>query len=362
LFYATTNAGERTPPSAQARGSCPTCGGPVLAKCGQVNAWHWAHTADADCDPWAERLTDWHRAYQCVVPPQQCEVVIGQHRADIVAASRHVVELQHSTISVDDIRARENHYGARMVWLFDARTAYESGRLSIRRGKKSDDYVGFRWKQPRRSLLACRRLRLLDLGEGLVLKIGKISDMPPYGGWGEMFETVSIWRWLRDGVRPRRLRWTGHQHDDLVERIARTAEYLFGQTAGFLTERETERVMKAALFPGTSPDDDLRAAISACGSRLPKGLHAYELRGVWIDEEPPHFSVKCGCGSRHFYQLGPSHDLRDWNQWVDGQAWPLKIRVECERRSDGQRIPVRVPEPRAIFSPPGPGPSVSYRW
>lgn len=78
----------------------------MLAKCGQVNAWHWAHQAGQDCDPWNEPLTDWHRAYQRLVPPERCEVVIGQHRADLTAPKGNVVELQHSTISADHIAAR----------------------------------------------------------------------------------------------------------------------------------------------------------------------------------------------------------------------------------------------------------------
>lgn len=98
MFYADTEAGRNSEPTPGATGTCALCSGPVLAKCGQVNTWHWAHRADKDCDPWTEPLTDWHRAYQRVVPAERCEVVFGKHRADVVAATGQVLELQHSTI------------------------------------------------------------------------------------------------------------------------------------------------------------------------------------------------------------------------------------------------------------------------
>jgi hypothetical protein len=134
----------------------------VLAKCGEVNVWHWAHRTNDDCDTWAEPATDWHRAYQKVVPADRCEVVRGQHRADVVSDSGHVIELQHSPISTEDIAKRERHYGPRMYRLFDVRQAYETGRFDIRRGKE-DDYVTFRWKHARRSVLSCNPPMLLDI-------------------------------------------------------------------------------------------------------------------------------------------------------------------------------------------------------
>jgi hypothetical protein len=53
------------------------------------------------------------------VRPEFAEVVRSPHRADIVGNGGVVVELQHSSISAEDIAAREAFYGD-MVWLFDA--------------------------------------------------------------------------------------------------------------------------------------------------------------------------------------------------------------------------------------------------
>lgn len=43
--------GNRVTPSPGAVAVCPNCRQNVIAKCGNVNVWHWAHKS-ADCDPW----------------------------------------------------------------------------------------------------------------------------------------------------------------------------------------------------------------------------------------------------------------------------------------------------------------------
>jgi hypothetical protein len=101
------------------KAQCPQCGGNVLAKCGSIMAHHWAHLS-ADCDPWAEPMTDWHLGWQSLVPPENREVVMSPHRADIRLNDGLVVEIQHSPISAEEIREREKFY-KNMIWIFDAR-------------------------------------------------------------------------------------------------------------------------------------------------------------------------------------------------------------------------------------------------
>jgi hypothetical protein len=91
----------------------------LFAKCGQINAHHWAHETRDDCDTWSEPIGPWHVWWQNLVRAEFVEVTKGPHRADIVGNGGTVVELQHSSISAEDIAARETHYGD-MVWLFDA--------------------------------------------------------------------------------------------------------------------------------------------------------------------------------------------------------------------------------------------------
>src|SRR5690606_11336812 len=86
--------------------TCPTCAAPVVAKCGRVNVWHWAHQSGVECDTWAEPVSQWHLDWQASVPEGRREVTIGRHRADILTATGTVVEVQRSNISVEEIAER----------------------------------------------------------------------------------------------------------------------------------------------------------------------------------------------------------------------------------------------------------------
>lgn len=188
MRYALTSDGTRAEASPGTKAQCPQCDGQVIPKCGTVNAWHWAHST-LDCDTWAEPDTRWHIDWQSQFPESSREVTVGQHRAD-VKLSTHVIEFQHSTLSVDDIIKRENHYGP-MVWVFDAVEAFKAGRLNlrVRKGYGIHDRT-FRWKHPRKSVKACRSKVFFDLGGGVMMeKTFFPLDEPPYGGCGKIWTT-----------------------------------------------------------------------------------------------------------------------------------------------------------------------------
>lgn len=183
MLIALAANGDRILPTPGTSATCPTCTCRVRSKCGQIVTWHWAHQASLDCDSWSEPDTDWHRSWQNIVPIHRREVVMGNHRADIVATDGTVIELQHSHLPPAQIQAREAHYG-RMVWVFDARDAVKADRLNLRR--KPDGYTTFRWKHPRKSIVLCRRRVILDVGNNELLMLGKIhvQQGKPCGGWG----------------------------------------------------------------------------------------------------------------------------------------------------------------------------------
>lgn len=234
-MYADTASG-RAEASPGLAGTCPSCGHPCRPKCGKVNVWHWAHHARADCDPWSEPMTEWHRGWQLAVPPERREVVMGPHRADIVTASGGVVEVQHSSVPVDVIAAREEFYGERMAWIFDATRAGVKVRSSVAPAsgyglcgcqagvcsklwlpsrcrdqhpagwrEKGRGQVLFRWSHPRRSVQACRRPVFLDLGNGTVLQLPeqvRLSGEQP----GMLYTRASVEGWLREGGQLERAR------------------------------------------------------------------------------------------------------------------------------------------------------------
>jgi hypothetical protein len=145
MFYARLADGTRALPTGkEQRATCPNCGEEVIGKYGQIVAPHWAHRADRECDAWGEHEGPWHLGWKALVVEAQCEVTMKRvidgvehhHRADVVGDRGVVIELQHSSISVEDIQARESFYG-RMVWVFDA--SYLVGGENFRLGRILDD-------------------------------------------------------------------------------------------------------------------------------------------------------------------------------------------------------------------------------
>ena len=184
MRYATFNGQARAEAAPGARGLCPSCGGIVIAKTGAIMAWHWAHAAN-ECDTWAEPDSAWHRDWQDQFPAAWQEAVIGPHRADIRTPAGVIVEFQHSSLPVADIKERERFYGHRMVWVFDVSGAYQNNRLLLRRKPGGDPrYRSFRWKHPRKTVATCDRPVFLDLGCGQLLRLRRYYGGPPTGGWG----------------------------------------------------------------------------------------------------------------------------------------------------------------------------------
>jgi hypothetical protein len=120
-------SGDRTLPEPGLRGSCLRCGQETVAKCGTQKLWHWSHLGQKHCDPWWENETAWHRSWKEVFPEQWREVVhfdpnTGEkHVADVKTARGLVIELQHSHMSLDELRSRETFY-KRMIWIVDGRS------------------------------------------------------------------------------------------------------------------------------------------------------------------------------------------------------------------------------------------------
>lgn len=103
-----------------ARGSCPGCGRPVLAKCGEIMVHHWAHQAREACEFEREPMTKWHLDWQKEFPEHMREVVQGPHRADVMT-DHWVIEFQHSSISHEDVVARNEHWkkSRGVIWVLN---------------------------------------------------------------------------------------------------------------------------------------------------------------------------------------------------------------------------------------------------
>jgi hypothetical protein len=195
MRYALNKWGQKITAQKGLSAMCDMCSSDMIPKCGQIKAHHWAHKSTADCDLWHEPETEWHLYWKSLVEPDFCEKIIEKggerHRADIIGNFGLVIEVQHSSIGTADIEAREDFYN-NMLWVFDAREAYDKRRLSLY-PKKGGQYYTFRWKHPRQSIAWAQKPVFLDYKDGYVFQLRKQHENMR-AGWGYVhFFTDFIW-------------------------------------------------------------------------------------------------------------------------------------------------------------------------
>lgn len=116
--------GKRAEPEPKLIGECPSCGAVMIARCGKIKVWHWAHKGKRSCDAWWENETEWHREWKNRFPESWQETVLRdastgeKHIADVRTGDGFVIEFQYSHINYEEQEARENFY-RRMVWVLN---------------------------------------------------------------------------------------------------------------------------------------------------------------------------------------------------------------------------------------------------
>lgn len=161
---------KRVVPTPGTQATCELCHASVLAKCGKINIWHWAHKNNRDCDPWSEPESEWHRNWKLHVPLDRREVTMANHRADIVGLNGGIVELQHSSITTTEISERESFY-KNMIWLIDSKPFAANIRFS-----KKDNYWTFRWYHSRKHHQLMKRPLFWDIEDYAREKTEEIQE------------------------------------------------------------------------------------------------------------------------------------------------------------------------------------------
>jgi hypothetical protein len=82
--------GQKTEPQPKLQGLCTNCQGEMIAKCGRVKIWHWAHKSKLSCDPWWENETEWHRAWKNNFPAEWQEI----SNIDPVTGEKHIADVK----------------------------------------------------------------------------------------------------------------------------------------------------------------------------------------------------------------------------------------------------------------------------
>ncbi len=114
---------QRQKPQPNLSGVCRGCGSPMIARCGEIRMWHWAHKSERKCDPWWENETQWHRDWKDQFPDDWQEIVHHadngeRHVADLKTDTGWVIEFQHSRIEPEERRSREEFY-PKLIWVVD---------------------------------------------------------------------------------------------------------------------------------------------------------------------------------------------------------------------------------------------------
>lgn len=200
MIYANDECGNRVTATPNATATCPSCDAGMVAKCGRIKVWHWAHQSLRDCDTWSEGETLWHAAWKSRF--QGIEVTMRKgiggvehlHRADVVTPLGTVIEFQHSAISSQDIADRERFYG-NMVWVLDATTTFRKDRILLRheQPQSGSPFCKFIWSHRRTSFDEAAASVFLDLGMAC-RDIGKWFYKPSH--WWDDTEGG-----MRDGIR-----------------------------------------------------------------------------------------------------------------------------------------------------------------
>lgn len=135
---------------------CPICKQALIQKRGEIREHHFSHIGNrgsnsknyTPCsDTWRYDKTDWHIQWQKRFPDECYEKVLEfegrKHIADVLVGDV-VVEFQHSSISVDEFRDRNDFYtkcGYKVIWVFDLIDELENGRITM---DERNDYR-FHW-------------------------------------------------------------------------------------------------------------------------------------------------------------------------------------------------------------------------
>jgi len=152
--------GKKVEATPEVKGVCSNCESELIAKCGRVKVWHWAHKGSRSCDPWWESETKWHRAWKSCFPEEWQEVsdidsVTGEkHIADVKTPFGLVIEFQHSPIKPEEQASREEFY-KKMIWVVDGARA-QTDQYYFEHGLKKLDQGSplyqIKWEGPSRLL------------------------------------------------------------------------------------------------------------------------------------------------------------------------------------------------------------------
>jgi hypothetical protein len=162
----------------------------MLAKTGEVVSWHWAHlTENPHCAAALE--SEWHLGWKSEATHEGVEIpsADGRRRADVLAPYGYAIEFQRSALTREEVQAREDDWGRKLIWIFYAKEPYERpGGLEFWSAHESFgkvDWAKINWPQAPQRIRGARCWTLLDVGTPLLMFVGEwVPDSSPLQGYG----------------------------------------------------------------------------------------------------------------------------------------------------------------------------------
>lgn len=178
MIYAYFN-GLKIEPKPGLVGYCPECNEEVIAKCGQINIWHWAHRSNSNC-PMSDGETEWHLSWKKKFFPEDVEVKLGNRRADIYFDNK-ILEIQNSSITPEETKQRHIDYFpyGSIYWIFNGYDFADNFNHRLTK-KRTGEF--FYWKWPRKSILSSVGRKFIDFHNGDLFEIIKVyTDNKGFG-------------------------------------------------------------------------------------------------------------------------------------------------------------------------------------
>lgn len=160
------------------RASCPHCNDDVIAKCGTVKIWHWAHKNN-ECVYKTEPETEWHLQWKTWAKEHgfKIEIRSNNHIFDAFnPVTKTVFEFQHSPISQEELKDRSFNAiraGYLINWIFDYRDKHinRNGLEKQLEISPKNLYIGLKWYNNKYSAILQNNLPIfgkiyLDVGVG----------------------------------------------------------------------------------------------------------------------------------------------------------------------------------------------------
>ncbi len=230
---------------------CPYCGERLSQKRYTDRKSHFAHYPKSVCtDSWSGTydMSDWHYDWQNSFPKPNQEVMLSlgevKHRADVLIG-RTITEFQRSDMSGKAFGDRNSFYfnlGYKVIWVFDFREQYASGRLSCDDNRKT-----FHWTKPRNTfnlyeILTGQVELFFHLTEEDGSTLVKVASISPSG-----FEAFTVSGWYS---KAQFLEYLG-VHDGVCaapdrEDLSENEEYRrFCKQYGISLNKQQERAVQA---------------------------------------------------------------------------------------------------------------------